>query len=281
MTGYEASDNIWPQRNTRCYKLRQKKKRSNVWALTSMFFMVMALCANNFMLLNSYKNMKADLALAQRTIDEERTAKNQIKKEDSDLKLRCQKLEEELDNIKKKYSATSLGNENLSQQLDKLQKHNEELSKQVKELTEDNIALQNSLKMAASVGIKPQSFSIFEGLEPRDSINRGVYAGKFLGTAYTPSKEECGSDKGITKSGAPIIPGVSIAIDNRFWPFGTIFYIRGLGYTVAMDTGSAVKGKYRFDFSVLDKNFALKLGSRKWDVYLVKLGEGNVNDIKL
>ncbi|MGE5612992.1 MAG: 3D domain-containing protein [Bacillota bacterium] len=281
MTGYEASDNIWTQRNTRCYKLRQNKKRSNIWALTSMFFIVMTLCANNFILLDSYNDMKADLALAQKTLDEERTAKNQIKKEESDLKYKCQKLEEELANIKKEYNAISMGNNDLSQQLEKLRKHNDELSKQVKELTEDNIALQNTLKMAASVGIKPQSYNIFKGLEPRDNIYRGQYAGKFLGTAYTPSKEECGNDKGITKSGAPIIPGVSIAIDNRYWPFGTVFYIKGLGYTVAMDTGSAVKGKYRFDFSVLDKEFALKLGSRKWDVYLVKLGDGKVNDIKL
>jgi 3D (Asp-Asp-Asp) domain-containing protein len=281
MTGYEASDNIWPQRNTRCYRLRQKKKRSNIWALTSMFFMVMALCANNFMLLDSYNSMKTALSLSQKAIDEERTAKNQMEKEDRDIKYRCQKLEEELDSIKKKYNAISMGNDSLSQQLDELKKHNDELLKQVKELTEDNIALQNSLKMAASVGIKPQSFSIFEGLEPRDIIYRGEYAGKFLGTAYTPSKEECGNDKGITKSGAPIIPGVSIAIDNRFWPFGTVFYIKGLGYTVAMDTGGAVKGKYRFDFSVLDKEFAMKLGSRKWDVYLVKLGKGSVRDIKL
>lgn len=281
MTGFEASDNIWPQRNTRCYKLKQKKKSSNIWALISMFFLVMVLCANNFMLLNSYNEMKEDLAQAQKTIDEERTMKNQIKKEDTDLKYNFRKLEEELENIKKEYDVISLENKNLSQQLDIQQKHNDELLKQVKELTEDNIALQNSLKMAASVGIKPQNFSIFEGLEPRDTLYRGKYAGKFLGTAYTPSKEECGSDKGITKSGAPIIPGVSIAVDNRYWPFGTVFYIRGLGYTVAMDTGSAIKGKYRFDFSVLDKEFAMKLGSRKWDVYLVKLGKGSVQEIKL
>ena len=36
-----------------------------------------------------------------------------------------------------------------------------------------------------------------------------------------------------------------------------------------MDTGSAVKGKYRFDYAVFDKSFALKLGRRKWKVYKV------------
>ncbi len=48
-----------------------------------------------------------------------------------------------------------------------------------------------------------------------------------------------------------------------------------------MDTGSGIKGKYRFDFSVLDRDFAKMLGSRNWEVYLVKLGKGNVGDIKL
>lgn len=281
MTGYEASDSIWPQRNIRCYKLRQKKKRSNIWAITAMFAIVLVLCINNCMLLESYKDMKAGLALAQKTINEERAAKEQIETDDMELKHSYQKLEEELNKIMENYKAVSDGNDNLLLQLNNIKKQNDELSKQVKELAEDNIALQNSLKMAASVGIKPQSYSIFQGLESRDTIYRGKYTGKFLGTAYTPSKEECGSDKGITKSGAPLIPGVSIAIDNSFWPFGTVFYIKGLGYTVAMDTGSAVKGKYRFDFSVLDKEFAMKLGSRKWDVYLVKLGKGNVRDIKL
>ena len=41
-----------------------------------------------------------------------------------------------------------------------------------------------------------------------------------------------------------------------------------------MDTGSAIKGKYRFDFAVFDRNFAKQLGTNYWDVYLVKLGNG-------
>ena len=55
-----------------------------------------------------------------------------------------------------------------------------------------------------------------------------------------------------------------------------MFYVKGLGYTVAMDTGSAIKGKYRFDFSVFDKKFAQELGTREWEVYLVEMGSGRV-----
>jgi 3D (Asp-Asp-Asp) domain-containing protein len=51
---------------------------------------------------------------------------------------------------------------------------------------------------------------------------------------------------------------------------GTKFYIEGLGYVVAMDTGGAIKGKYRFDYAVFDRQYAKQLGRRKYKVYLVK-----------
>jgi len=232
-------------------------------------------------MLRSYNRLKNDLVKAYTKLNDQVTTNNDLVKNEKKLKKENDELTAELIQLKEKYSQTSRGTEDLLKQLDDLKRSNAELAEKVKELTNDNIALQNSLKMAASVGVKPQSYTLFEGLEQRDTLDRGEYLGKFLGTAYTPSKEECGNDLGITKSGEPIIPGVSIAVDERYWPFGTVFYIKGLGYTVAMDTGSAVKGKYRFDFSVLDRNFALQLGSRKWDVYLVKMGDGNVKDIKL
>ena len=67
--------------------------------------------------------------------------------------------------------------------------------------------------------------------------------------------------------------GVSLDVDTKYGKLGTEFYIEGLGYVVAMDTGSAVKGKYRFDYAVFDKSFAYKLGRSNWKVYLVKDGE--------
>ena len=42
-----------------------------------------------------------------------------------------------------------------------------------------------------------------------------------------------------------------------------------LGYVVAMDTGSMVKGRNRFDYAVFDKDFAWQLGRRDWKVYKV------------
>lgn len=137
-------------------------------------------------------------------------------------------------------------------------------------LVEENIKLQESLKIAASVGVKPQNYDEAEKIESAVDYSKLEYIGEFEGTAYTPSVEECSNNLGYTASGKPIIAGVSIAVDNDYWKLGTKFYIEGLGYVVAMDTGNAVKGKYRFDYAVFDRDYALKLGRRKWDVYLVK-----------
>ena len=137
-------------------------------------------------------------------------------------------------------------------------------------LVEQNIQLQNTLKDAASVGVKPKNYEDAETVNTAVDYSKLEYIGEFEGTAYTPSVEECSNNLGYTASGKPIIAGVSIAVDNKYWKFGTKFYIEGLGYVVAMDTGSMVKGKYRFDYAVFDKEYALKLGRKNWKVYLVK-----------
>ncbi len=140
-------------------------------------------------------------------------------------------------------------------------------------LVEQNIKLQNTLKEAASVGVKPKNYEEAETINTAVDYSKLEYVGEFEGTAYTPSVEECSNSLGYTASGKPIIAGVSIAVDNDYWKFGTEFYIEGLGYVVAMDTGSMVKGKYRFDYAVFDRDYALKLGRKKWKVYLVQKEE--------
>ncbi len=185
-------------------------------------------------------------------------------------KDQSQKLNKENSELKKQ-------NEKIKKELDALKQKNQQLEVLQKELAGDNLELQKSLKKAASVGVTPQSYTIYKG-GTLETNTKGKYLGKFLGTAYTPSSEECGNDKGITSSGLPIVPGVSIAVDRKHWPYGTVFYIKGLGYTVAMDTGSAIKGKKRFDFAVLDKKFAYELGEEYYDVYLVKLGNGKIDE---
>lgn len=154
-----------------------------------------------------------------------------------------------------------------------------QLERENEKLKEDNIFLQNSLKIAASRGTKPRNYKIAPEVTSRSGVLRGEYLGYFTVTAYTPSVIECGNDKGITSSGHPIVPGVTVAVDRRYWPVGTVFYIKGLGYVMAMDSGSAIKGKNRFDFAVLDREFAKKIGKRQFEVYLIKIGTGRINEI--
>ena len=288
MSSYEAADSIKPRRQVRHYRPGKRKKDGYLWAVLILFVLVVFLCVNNYMVIQSYMDLKDQLSTAYKAMDTAKAdqaelgkSSNRLEGINSDLTDEIKVLAEENSILKEGYEKASRGSADISGQLEEMKRQYNELKKKNQELIDDNIALQNSLKMAASVGVKPQSFSFFENLEPRNSLNKGKYIGKFLGTAYTPSVEECGNNKGITNSGKPIVPGVTLAIDKKYWPFGTVFYIKGLGYAVAMDTGGAVKGKYRFDFSVLDKKFAQQLGSRKWDVYLVKLGKGNITNLKL
>ncbi|MGE5328991.1 MAG: 3D domain-containing protein [Deltaproteobacteria bacterium] len=163
-----------------------------------------------------------------------------------------------------------------AEKLNKLLAENEYLKKINENIAQDNISLQNSLKIAAMAGVKPKNYTRPPVITSRSMHERWQYIGKFKGTAYTPSVSECGNNKGITSSGKPIVPGTTIAVDTKYWPIGTVFYVKGIGCVTAMDTGNAVKGKKRFDFAVFDKKFAYALGTRYWDVYLVKMGSGKV-----
>jgi len=165
----------------------------------------------------------------------------------------------------------------LIKKINSLEEEINQMVQKNRELVEDNIELQNTLKLAAEAGIKPQNYKKFSGFSIRTELERGEYVGRFIGTAYTPSEDECGNNLGITYSGEPIMAGISLAVDLEHWPIGTIFFIKGLGYGVAMDTGEAIKGRNRFDFAVFDKRFAKLLGYRSWDVYLVKIGDGNID----
>jgi len=55
---------------------------------------------------------------------------------------------------------------------------------------------------------------------------------------------------------------VTIAVDPSVIPIGSRVYIEGLGYFVAQDTGSAIKGK-RIDVFMNDLEEALQFGVKK------------------
>lgn len=72
------------------------------------------------------------------------------------------------------------------------------------------------------------------------------YAGEFTLTAYCTEKYAhiCGTGTGITASGAPVTPGLTVAADLSVLPLGTVVYIEGVGVRVVQDTGGALQGQH-------------------------------------
>jgi len=263
------------------FKTQRKNKKTLILIAYIIFVVLVSLAVNNYIIYKWFSDTREkyeDTFLRIQAIEEENS---KLMSENNTITYEYNMLKDQFKQITEQNEQMTALLEDIKNKNLELMEKNKQLEEQNKELVQDNIELQNTLKKAASVGIKPQSYTEFQGLSDRGSIERGQYLGKFLGTAYTPCAAECGNDLGITNSGKPIIPGVSIAVDKNYWPFGTVFYIKGLGYAVAMDTGSAIKGRNRFDFAVFDKNFANKLGSTYYDVYLVKMGNGKVEDVSL
>lgn len=145
-----------------------------------------------------------------------------------------------------------------------------------------NIYLRNMVRNTTSLGTRPKYYKIPPTITSRASVQRdryGTYIGEVTLSAYTPSVNECGKNDGITNSEHPIIPGFSVAVDIEKWPIGTVFYAEGIGYLMAMDKGDAIKGPNRIDLAFLDKEKALDFGKTKLAVYLVKEGNGKVENV--
>ena len=124
--------------------------------------------ANNYLIYNSLteENLK------------NKSVVDQAKKvvgETSDLRLENMELKSENENLKQQLE--KLKSENVEYTENKyVEKENADMTSQVEELTKDNISLQNLLKIAASVGIKPKTMRCLVGISAsRSSIERGTY----------------------------------------------------------------------------------------------------------
>ncbi len=109
------------------------------------------------------------------------------------------------------------------------------------------------------------------------SIVNATDLGNFEITYYTAGPESTGKNPGDqgygeTYSGAIVTKGVTVAVDPKVIPLGSYIYIEGIGFRVAQDVGSAIKGK-DIDVYVPGLKEALRGGRHKARVYLIKGGE--------
>jgi len=93
-----------------------------------------------------------------------------------------------------------------------------------------------------------------------------------VATAYTAGPESTGKSPGspgygITASGMYVKPGV-VAVDPRVIPLGTRLYVEGYGYSIAADTGGAIKGN-RIDLYMRTLSEAYRWGRRTVKVYVL------------
>jgi len=125
---------------------------------------------------------------------------------------------------------------------------------------------------------KQQNPLVLEEFVDYKSIDGCKYLGNFELTAYsvqagvqTPSHYTA-DDIGRTASTKFVFIG-GVAVDPTVIPYGSILYIEGVGYRVAIDTGSAIKGQ-RIDVYFSYRDVCMEFGRRNSNVYMVYEGEG-------
>lgn len=95
---------------------------------------------------------------------------------------------------------------------------------------------------------------------------------RLTATGYTAGPESTGKRPGdpgygVTFSGLPAAPG-ACAVDPAVIALGSVLYVPGYGYAVAVDTGSVVRGK-RVDLFFEDVEMARRWGVREVEAEVV------------
>lgn len=117
-----------------------------------------------------------------------------------------------------------------------------------------------------------KTFDLYE--PPKEKL---TYIGTFSNTFYCPCYSCNGNSHGLTASGAPLTPYLSVAVDRRVIPLGTELYIEFenanaqsiSGYYMAHDTGGAIRGN-KIDVCVNNHSEAYYYGVGKCKVYIVE-----------
>lgn len=144
-----------------------------------------------------------------------------------------------------------------------------QLESQYKQVEAERDALKRELVELAEKVEEP----IVVNAEPQDdSIVNAEPLGKFKITYYCPCK---GCSEGWdtqTSTGAIAQEGITIAVDPKVIPYGTLLYIEGIGYRIAQDCGGAIQGQ-EIDVYMNRHSDIPEEGTHDADVYLINTRE--------
>lgn len=88
-------------------------------------------------------------------------------------------------------------------------------------------------------------------------------------TAYWYKDPIDASGTGLAFDGRPAVPYKTVAVDMNIIPNGSQVYVPEVGWCIAHDTGSAIKGN-RIDVAMDSKEKALRWGRRKLLVKVIR-----------
>ncbi|WP_445492353.1 3D domain-containing protein [Niallia sp. 03133] len=108
---------------------------------------------------------------------------------------------------------------------------------------------------------------------------------RVVATGYTAGFESTGKNPsdpqfGITYSGVKVKRDLysTIAADPNVFPIGTILFIRGYGFGVVADTGSAIKGNKLDLYYQSVEDVYNNWGKKTLDVYILEMGNGTLTE---
>jgi len=132
-------------------------------------------------------------------------------------------------------------------------------------ISQDPIEMANAAALPVSYNLGQRASSISDFKYTKEYT--------MLATAYTAGPESTGKSPGmrgygVTASGMRVQPGV-VAVDPRVIPLGTRLYVQGYGYSIAADTGKAIKGN-RIDVYKKTLSEAYGWGRKTVSVYILK-----------
>lgn len=186
-------------------------------------------------------------------------------------------------------------NERLLQKNQKLIKENKDLINAFNQKNEEiSLEAQTGNSKPNRVGISPKFIMVSRGGFDRfdrenilEKLTEGSYQyqkekipfdiddykswpslGSWKMTNYTATTAECDANPSITASGQIVTPGFTVAVDPHYWPYGTIFYFKDVGFGIAADCGGYIKGRNRADYLTASKQFSMP---EKVNTYLVYL----------